>query len=187
MMRQRQTPYNFSIVSNGKLSSFFRARGLNDFQAACDFVRDLPYGRNADRSDPLTVLRERRGTCGTKHALLKRLADENGAGDCRLVIGMYRMTAENTPAVAGILEDNGLDCIPEAHNYLLTAGTRLDCTRSGMDVNDFIDDVISEIEIQPEQITEFKISYHQRWLEQWIIEKQLKITAGALWTVREKC
>ena len=55
-----------------------------------------PYGRNVATSDMLAVLNERKGTCGTKHALLKSLATER-ALPIRLMLGIYEMNARNTP------------------------------------------------------------------------------------------
>ena len=46
--------------------------------SAVTYIRRLPYGRNTDRSDILRVLREGKGTCSTKHALLACLAQEQG-------------------------------------------------------------------------------------------------------------
>jgi hypothetical protein len=45
---------------------------------------------------PVIVLAEQRGTCSTKHALLRRLAIEQGL-DIALVLGIYEMTERNTP------------------------------------------------------------------------------------------
>jgi hypothetical protein len=52
----------------------FAARGVADFRAAGRYLQHLPYGRTADRADFVAVLREGRGTCSTKHALLAALA-----------------------------------------------------------------------------------------------------------------
>jgi hypothetical protein len=46
--------------------------------SAVAYIRRLPYGQNTDRGDFRRVLREGKGTCRTKHALLARLAQEQG-------------------------------------------------------------------------------------------------------------
>ncbi|MGI6128050.1 MAG: hypothetical protein ACOYEF_14125 [Planifilum sp.] len=46
--------------------------------SAAAYIRRLPYGCNTDRGDFRRVLREGKGTCSTKHALLVRLAQEQG-------------------------------------------------------------------------------------------------------------
>lgn len=56
-------------------------------------VRAIPYGRNVDRS-PASVLREGRGTCSTKHALLAELLEDRPELDLRLVHRVYRIERE---------------------------------------------------------------------------------------------
>jgi len=108
----------FDIQATGVVSGAMRQSGLHTFGAAMDWVRRLPYGRNTDKEAPLALFSERRGTCSTKHALLKRLAAEHRYDDIRLYIGIFEMNAVNTPAVASTLQAHNLACIPEAHCYL---------------------------------------------------------------------
>jgi hypothetical protein len=58
------------------VSREFITRGITDFQAAGRAIHALPYGRTVDRADFRAVLREGKGTCSTKHALLAALAYE---------------------------------------------------------------------------------------------------------------
>lgn len=60
----------FDITPTGEVSREFLTHGLVHFRQAAQFVKQLPYGRNTDRSDYRLVLSEGRGTCSTKHALL---------------------------------------------------------------------------------------------------------------------
>ena len=69
--------YNFPITAGGEMSKAFLERGVTDFSSAAEYVRDLPYGRNADKLNLLTVFTDGCATCSTKHGLLKVLADEN--------------------------------------------------------------------------------------------------------------
>src|SRR5690606_40077218 len=71
LLRQR-------IADRGEISREFRSRGLTDMASAAAYIRRLPYGCNTDRGDFRRVLREGKGTCSTKHALLVRLAQEQG-------------------------------------------------------------------------------------------------------------
>jgi hypothetical protein len=64
------------LKAMGPLSADIVARGANDLRAAGRYLQTLPYGRTADRADFRTVLREGKGTCSTKHALLASIADE---------------------------------------------------------------------------------------------------------------
>jgi len=77
----------------------------------------------------LAVLNERKGTCSTKHALLKALAGEQGL-PIRLMLGIYEMNVRNTPGIRLVLEKHHLPCMPEAHCYLFDQGKRIDVTRN---------------------------------------------------------
>ncbi len=105
---------DFRLRPDGEVASGFAALGLNDFRAAACHVRDLPYGRNSDRSDNGLVLDEARGTCSTKHELLAALAREHEA-PVELKLGIYLMNGRNTPGVGPVLSSYGLDDLPEAH------------------------------------------------------------------------
>ena len=72
------------------VSTAFLKLATSDLRAAGQQVCELPYGRNSNPDDPLTVLTEQRGTCSTKHALLRRLAIEQRI-DLVLMLGIYEM------------------------------------------------------------------------------------------------
>ena len=115
------------LTSDGEISRLARSHGLGTFAGAVQHVRSLPYGRISDRSDYRLVLREGRGTCSTKHALLAALAQENGLV-ASLILGVYEMTDANTPGIADALSKHGLSSIPEAHCYLRTGHGVIDAT-----------------------------------------------------------
>ena len=117
------------IKDRGPISAAFLRLRIHDFRSAGQYVRDLSFGRNAATSDLLAVLNEGKGTCSTKHALLKALASEQGL-PIRLVLGIYEMNARNTPGIGQVLEEHHLPCIPEAHCYLVHQDRRIDVTRN---------------------------------------------------------
>jgi hypothetical protein len=112
----------------GVVTTAFLGVAKTDLRTAAQYVCALPYGRNSDPTDPVIVLAEQRGTCSTKHALLRRLAIEQGL-DIALVLGIYEMTERNTPGVGPVLRRHGLSSLLEAHCYLRTGGKRIDVTR----------------------------------------------------------
>jgi hypothetical protein len=63
-------------------------------------VRQIPYGRNTDRS-PAGVLAEGRGTCSTKHALLVHLLADRPELDLRFVHRVYRVDREGAERLFG--------------------------------------------------------------------------------------
>lgn len=179
---------NFSILSQRLVSTQFTGRGITDFEGAMKFIRDLPYKRNADKNDPLAVFNDSCGTCSTKHATLLLLAGENNINDIRLMLGIFKMNEINMPAAAHVLRKYGLDHIPEAHNYLRAGNIILDCTNSRSPGNDFINDLLEEIEIMPSQITDFKVKHHRQYLEQWLGKNaKTGMNIEELWSVREEC
>jgi hypothetical protein len=65
-------------------------------------VRDLPYGRSRDRS-VLGMLRERRGTCSTKHLFLAQaLAERFSETDPRIVHRVYRLNPSRARELYGV-------------------------------------------------------------------------------------
>lgn len=174
------------IIRPGKISGLFLERGISDFQQAASFIRSLPYKRNSSKTDITIVLRENCGTCSTKHAVLAELAIENKIPGVQLMLGMFRMNSANTPRTGNVLENAGLNYIPEAHNYLRVNGKLLDCTVTGG--FSFIDDLLEEKEILPSQVGAFKVNYHQEFLRRWLDENpSIKLTFAELWAIREQC
>nr|MBC7612341.1 hypothetical protein [Pseudopedobacter sp.] len=177
---------NFIIESKGPLSETFRELGIFDFENAALFIKNLPYSRNKNKSKLLSVFADKCGTCGTKHALLKQLATENKIG-VKLMIGIFKMNSLNTPKVAKILGLYGLSYLPEAHNYLRSSNQIIDCSHSKSSEADFINELMVEIEIYPEQIIDFKVAYHKAYLTNWIRENKIQLTLDELWEIREAC
>lgn len=179
---------NFEIKPVGTISKKFLGKNISTFSDATQFVRHLPYGRNNNKADLTTLFADNCGTCSTKHALLKQLADENGYTDLKLITGLFRMNASNTPKISATLQRHNLEYIPEAHNYLKYGNQILDFTNKTSKPADFVDDLIEEIEIQPYQIAEFKVAYHRQYLSNWLDEeKTLNFTLDELWAIREQC
>lgn len=180
--------FNFRIASEGEVSNEFKQMGMHDFQAAAAFIRDLPYGRNADKHNLLTVFTDGRGTCSTKHALLKLLAMENDQHQVELSIGLFKMNPFNTPEVGNTLRQYNLEYIPEAHCYLRVGEEIIDVTKAHSKPSDFVSDLIEETDILPDQITDYKVAWHQKYLRRWLSENiQIPLTFESLWQVREMC
>jgi hypothetical protein len=173
----------------GGVTSAFLATGIKDFRAAAAYMNALPYGRNANRSDILGVIHERRGTCSTKHALLCRLALEQGL-EIALLIGIYEMNARNTPGIGSVLERHGLDSLPEAHCFLRSGEMRIDVTRTlKIQPSEEITHFTYEEVIKPDQIGDYKVALHRRFLRQWLKETALRVEycLDEVWHIREEC
>ena len=176
-----------SLAGLGSHSKALLDAGCTTYREAARFVHELPYGRNSDRSDYRRVLIEGLGTCSTKHALLAAVAREEGL-IVDLTLGIYEMTEANTPGVGGVLSAHGLSSIPEAHCYLRYRGQRIDITRSGESPLETIATIQQETSISPDQIGEYKLDFHKRFLKSWLAEHpHLHFTPEELWSIREEC
>jgi Transglutaminase-like superfamily len=171
----------------GRVAAAFIARDIEDYRSAARYLRALAYGRNSSRTDPLAVLREKRGTCSTKHALLARLAAEQQL-PIRLMLGIYEMSERNTPGVGRVLEKYGLACVPEAHCYLMYDDDRIDITRA-VNGAEPIAKFLHEEVISPDQIADYKVAVHQRFLRNWIdtAATARAMSLDAAWKIREEC
>lgn len=180
--------FNFTIKNEGPFSSQFLLTGKSNFLQAANFIQHLPYGRNANKYDLITLFSDQCGTCSTKHAVLKTLAMENKVPELRLMIGIYKMNASNTPPVSSALAHFNLEYIPEAHCYLRYKDSVLDYTKISKKPFNFLPDLLEEIEIYPDQISDYKVNYHRKFLSKWLLENpRLSYTPDEIWAIREKC
>ena len=180
--------FNFEINSNNEISQLFLKNNCSDFHSASEFVRNLPYRRNLNKDNLATVFIDECGTCSTKHAVLKILTEENNQTDFKLILGIFKMNGNNTPKIKSVLETYNLNYIPEAHNYLKFKNQILDFTKKSSSENDFIKDLLEEIEIQPHQINQFKIEFHKNYLKKWLVEnREIPYSLDELWKIRELC
>ena len=177
------------FAAGGGVTAAFVGIAKADLRSAAQYVAGLPYRRNSDPEDPLIVMAEQRGTCSTKHALLRRLAIEQGF-PIALVIGIYEMTGRNTPGIETVLRRHGLNSLLEAHCYLRAGGKRIDVTRAPSKRRvEPIERFLHEEEIDPKQITSYKIGLHQKFLKEWMAgNDRLKgWSLEQVWSIREEC
>jgi hypothetical protein len=177
------------LTSAGAITQAFIDIRTTDFRSAAAWVNRLPYGRNRSPEDKMTVFHDHRGTCSTKHALLRRLAIEQSL-EVDLCLGIYYMTERNTPGVGRVLERHSLPLVPEAHCYLRNGHARIDVTRvPGHQPQESITRFVYEETISPDQIGKYKNELHRRFLQQWIAATK-PVSASTLeqiWSIREEC
>lgn len=179
---------DFKIESSDEISAQFLKREIFSFRDAARFIQNLDYGRNSDKNNLKAVFIENKGTCSSKHTLLKTLAVENGFYGIQLTIGIFRMNGTNTPKIKDRLLKYDIEFIPEAHTYLKYRGQYFDYTRTGSSAEDFLDDLLFEVEIQPNEIGEEKVKIHQTFLNNWVDKNpELKYSAKEIWDIREEC
>ncbi|MFA7273920.1 MAG: hypothetical protein WC044_08625 [Crocinitomicaceae bacterium] len=176
-----------SFLSNDLLTTSIIKSGIQNWYELIDIVSKLPYGRNANRTDFSLVLTEQKGTCSSKHAFLKTVADLNQIPDVKLILGMYKMNEENTPGIGSALIENQLDYLPEAHCYLQISDEKVDFTSENSSFNRIKNVILTEIEIKPKQVGDWKVDYHKSYLRNWQKQQGVSLSFEDLWSIREKC
>jgi hypothetical protein len=178
---------DYKLNSEDKLTRIIKNNGIESWNELILLIQNLPYGRNKNRTDFSLVLLEKKGSCSSKHALLKKAADLNGIPNIKLILGIYKMNEANTPKIGRELTKNDLEYIPEAHCFLKINGVRLDLTTANSDIKNIEKDIIQEKEIQPEQVAQFKVDFHKSFLKQWIKKNNILFNFNELWHIREQC
>ena len=178
---------NKKLNANDELTELLKAIGISDWHQLIAYIQQLPYGRTSNRTDLSLVIKEQKGTCSSKHALLKKVADLNGIEGIKLVIGIYKMSEINTPGIGKELSNNGLTYIPEAHCYLKVNGVQTDYTATDASFQKIQGDILEELTINPDQITTFKVDYHKKYIKSWLKLNQNQRSFEELWQIRENC
>ncbi|WP_299223343.1 hypothetical protein [uncultured Aquimarina sp.] len=179
--------FDFTISSKDHLSKIITEKGITSWSELVNYVKNIPYGRNSNRTDASLVITENKGTCSSKHALLKRIADLNEMHDIELIIGIYKMNVTNTPKIGNVLLHSDLKYIPEAHCYLRYNDETIDATSNSSDFESIKNDVMIEKNIQPDQVGDYKVKYHKDFIKEWIISEKLNFSFSEIWKIREQC
>lgn len=178
---------NQTLESYDTLTQLIKSVDIDNWLDLASLIKALPYNRNSNRTDLSLVWKEKKGTCSSKHAFLKHVADLNQIPNVELILGVYKMNSANTPKIGKALSDYQLDYIPEAHCYLKINDERIDYTSLTSDFNRIKDDILLEKIIEPQQVAEFKIDFHKSYLQDWIKNNNLPFSFEEVWQVREKC
>jgi hypothetical protein len=177
----------YEIKPIGEIGNALLKKGLISLQGVELFLKIMPYGRNSQRENPLCVLEEGRGTCSTKHGLLKLLAEEQGWEKVKLILCIFKMNAANTPKIANVLTMNDLSYLPEAHCYLQNGNEKIDVTNQEADYALIKEAVLYEEEIEVPQLGEYKVQFHQKYLREWIENEGISFSFEEIWKIREAC
>ncbi|WP_232829150.1 hypothetical protein [Aureibaculum luteum] len=178
---------DFQLHSNDDLTFQIRNSGVKSWKDLIDTVKRIKYGRTSKRSDLELVWTEQKGTCSSKHAFLKKVADLNKIPNVKLMLCMFKMNTVNTPSIGNALDGQPITYNPEAHCYLSIEEENIDITSSKSSFSKIKDDIIKEIEIVPEQVFQFKIDYHKDFLKKWILKEKCNLSFDQVWIIREKC
>lgn len=181
MLQQIQNfKLDHTIIKSEMLDHIYDLHGL------LKYVQDLPYGRNSSRDNVRLVIDEQKGTCSSKHAYIKYMHDLHEK-EIELVIGIYKMNADNTHGISEVMKDIPLPYIPEAHCYLSQESHRLDITNPNANINSLIPSIIHEEFIEFNMVTNYKIEMHKKFIKSWIEENNIQYSLDQVWAWREEC
>ena len=153
--------------SPGRVSSLFLERGIDSFQAACRYVKAMPYGANSNNADSLILFAEGQGTCTTKHGAIAHLAQELQIPVYKN-LGFYRLNDEVVTGVNEILHPHGLRFIPQIHCFLEYETYRVDLTEGNCNgKNKTIDDYDFVVRVQPDISHDEERRYYLAYLEKY--------------------
>jgi hypothetical protein len=175
-------PFDFAL-SDGPLSRLARSFGWRTVGEVAEAIRALPYGRVSDPEDVAAVLRERKGTCSSKHRFLAALAHECGRTEVKLMLGLYEMSEDNTPGTGAAL--GTLGAIPEVHCYLAVGTERFDFTGLAAGAASPFDSLLEERAVSPADLPATKPAWHRRAMDSWARARNLD--PDAAWEIRERC
>lgn len=106
-----------TLKSKDPLTLELLASQIQTWKELLAIVRNLPYGRNSNRKDITLVWKEQKGTCSSKHAFLKYVADLNTITNIELILGIYKMKESNTRNIGTFLFYK-LKCLHAHHSPL---------------------------------------------------------------------
>lgn len=179
--------FNFTL-SEGELAQHLINLGVLDFETACAYIADLPYGRNSNRTDFSLLLTEGKGSCSSKHGFLARIAEDHNRQDIELIAGIFLMSGETHPVLLPFFEGKTYKHIPELHCYLRHQGKRYDftCTTSAIEI--IATKLIREQQIEPHQVADWKPMIHKEYMTKWTARNpQIGLSFEEMWAEREKC
>ncbi|MEL7142465.1 MAG: hypothetical protein AAFY33_00890 [Cyanobacteria bacterium J06643_4] len=147
---------DIALQNAGPFSKIFLGRGLATMQAACRYVKAMPYGSNRDSSCSQLLFEEGRGTCSTKHGAIAHLAQEHSLPIYKN-LGFYRLNDTIVTGVSDILAAHELTFIPQIHCFLEYESYRIDLTEGNCNgKNQTIDDYDFVVRVEPDPSFEAK-------------------------------
>jgi hypothetical protein len=174
------------IVEKGEVSKQFLSKNISTFYDAIEYVYKLPYAPPSEPFNFHLVLKEGRGTCSTRHALLVALAKELDL-PINLGLAIYNLTPERFPALKDILQKFNIPYIPESHNFMVYNDKFLDITFPG-DCKRLSSSGLSQVEIiLPEQIMDYKVDVYKKYLEKWYQENDFSFSMEEFNEAHRQC
>ncbi|MEB3229754.1 MAG: hypothetical protein VKJ64_01995 [Leptolyngbyaceae bacterium] len=158
---------DIKLQPNSPIAKQFLQHNLHTFHAACQWVKDLPYGRNSSSSDSLILFEEGYGNCTTKHGAIARLAQAHNLPVYKN-LGFYRVNDDIVTGVNTLLAPYGLEFLPQIHCFLAYEDYRVDLTEGNCNgKNKTIEDYDFVIQVEPDISLEQHQAYYREYLQRY--------------------
>jgi len=161
-------------------------KGVKNLYQTIEYIHQLPYCRISDNTNYHLVLKEQRGTCTPKHALIAELASSLNI-PLYLKAGIVIMNANNAPKIAPILKKYQLNEIIEAHTYLEYEHHQLDITFPEKTNFKMTYPLLKERNLTLHDLGEIKMAWHKEAMKEFLLTQHLPYDLDQIWEIREQC
>src|SRR5262245_24801767 len=142
------------IRPGNSVSDLFLERNVTTFHAACQWVKDLPYGCNSNFENVLALFADNCGTCFSKHGVIALLARELTL-DVHKYVGIYRLTDDIVTGVSALFEPYGVSFVPQMHCFLEYRGAYVDLTDGNANGKNCAIELYDDVfRVEPEPVRE---------------------------------
>lgn len=165
---ENKLAFQFEILSERKVSSFFKERGINYFKSAVAFIQsDL---ESLDDCLKLVVEDSNNSmtTVAKFHSVLAQLAVENNISEVELVVGIFIVNAISFPELADYFSSKSYANLALSTCYFVIDGERIDFYKG----NDFLNKIskrfVREQRVDPHQAKEWKEKIYEDYIGKWL-------------------
>lgn len=165
---ENKLAFQFEILSDRKVSSFFRERGINYFQSAIAFFKS---NLNALDECLKLVVEDSNNTMTTVaklHAVLAQLAVENDISEVELVVGIFIVNATSFPELTDYFSSKSYENVALSTCYFVIDGERIDFFKGNNFLNKISKRFVREQRVDPHQVKEWKEKIYEDYIGKWL-------------------
>lgn len=177
---------NPELIQSCEIADDLLSKGVANLYQAIEYTHLLPYCRISDSTNYHLVLKEQRGTCTPKHALIAELASSFHI-PLHLKAGIIIMNADNAPKIVPVLKKYQLNEIIEAHTYLEYEHHHLDITFPEKTNFKMTFPLLKERNLTLQDLGEIKMAWHKEAMKEFLLTQHLPYDLDQIWEIREQC
>lgn len=177
---------NPELIPSCEIADDLLSKGVANLYQTIEYIHLLPYCRISDSTNYHLVLKEQRGTCTPKHALIAELASSLHI-PLHLKAGIILMNANNAPKIAPVLKKYQLNKIIEAHTYLEYEHHQLDITFPEKTNFKMTFPLLKEKNLTLHDLGKAKTAWHKEAMKEFLLTQNLPYDLDQFWEIREQC